>query len=188
LLTVKFVELFPVPPTVVTAIRPVVARRGDLLGAETDLRTVLEIGRGPAMALAIPQAMYWGIDGLTERSELADIAALAAGIEHGADLAGTLSGAMLGETRGRLALAGADQETARTELGAAAATYRTLHLFNPNGWGWRSALALATAGEDRGQALQLAASELADARRLGFPRPIGIALRILGLLEGANGA
>ncbi len=162
------------------------ARRGDLPGAGTDVRTAVETGQDHAMALAVPQALYWGVDALTERAELADVAALATGIELDPDLAQTLTGAMLRETRGRLALAAADLDTARVELRAAAATYKALHLLNPNGLCWRSALALAIAGEDPAQAQRLAASELADAWRLGFARPAGIALRTLGVLEGGE--
>jgi DNA-binding CsgD family transcriptional regulator len=51
---------------------------------------------------------------------------------------------------------------------------------------WRSALALAIAAEDRAEALRLAESELADARRLGVLRPAGIALRTRGLVVGGE--
>jgi hypothetical protein len=39
---------------------------------------------------------------------------------------------------------------------------------------------------DHSQALRLTESELADARRLGFPRPEGIALRTRGILLGGE--
>jgi DNA-binding CsgD family transcriptional regulator len=51
---------------------------------------------------------------------------------------------------------------------------------------WRSALALAIAGEDRAEALRLAGAELADARRLGFLRAAGIALRTQGIVAGGE--
>jgi len=63
--------------------------------------------------------------------------------------------------------------------------YRALHVFNPL-TSWRSDVALAIAGEDRAQALRLADSELTDARRLGFARPAGIALRTRGILAGGD--
>ncbi len=129
------------------------ARRGDLVGAETDMRTVIEIGTEHGAAFAVPSVLYFAADALIERAELADIAG--------------------------------DFATARAQLQAAADTYQALHLLNP-GTCWRSALALALAAEDPGQALRLADSELEAARRAGWPRPAGIALRTRGLLQGGQ--
>jgi ATP/maltotriose-dependent transcriptional regulator MalT len=160
-------------------------RRGDLVGAETELRAVIEIAMEYGMAFAVPSALYFGADALIERPELADVAALTDTIALAPDFARTASGAILREVRGRLALAQADFGTARAELQAAAGTYEALHLLSP-GTCWRSALALATAAEDPGQARQLAASELANAQRAGQPRAAGIALRTRGMLEGGK--
>jgi ATP/maltotriose-dependent transcriptional regulator MalT len=96
------------------------------------------------------------------------------------------AGANLAEVRGRLALAAGDFTAARAELRAAADIYRALHVVNPNVSCWRSALALAIAGEERAEALRLADAELADARRLGFARPAGIALRTRGMLASGE--
>ena len=162
------------------------ARHGELVGSETEVRAVIEIAVEHGMAFAVPSALYFGVDALIERPELADVAALAGTITLPPDFARTASGAILREVRGRLALAQADFGTARAELQAAADTYEELHLLNP-GTCWRSALALAMAAEDPGQARRLAGSELADARRAGLPRPAGIALRTRGMLEGGKG-
>jgi DNA-binding CsgD family transcriptional regulator len=162
------------------------ARHGELVGSETEVRAVIEIAVEHGMAFAVPSALYFGVDALIERPELADVAALAGTITLAPDFARTASGAILREVRGRLALAQADFGTARAELQAAADTYEELHLLNP-GTCWRSALALAMAAEDPGQARRLAGSELADARRAGLPRPTGIALRTRGMLEGGKG-
>src|SRR5215472_8338251 len=161
------------------------ARRGELVGAETDVRTVIEIAAEHGMAFAVPSVLYWGADALIERPELADAAALPGAIALAPDFARTASGALLQEVRGRLALAQADFGTARAELQAAADTYEALRLLSP-GTCWRSALALAVAAEDPGQARQLADSELAGARAAGLPRPVGIALRARGMLEGGQ--
>ena len=161
------------------------ARHGDLVGAETEVRAVIEIAVEHGMTFAVPSALYFGADALIERPELADVAALAGAIALPPDFARTASGAMLAEIRGRLALAEADFGRARAELQAAAGTYEALHLLNP-GTCWRSALALAVAAEDPGQALRLADGELAVARRAGLPRPTGIALRTRGMLGGGN--
>ena len=53
------------------------ARRGELVGAETDVRTVIEIAAEYGMAFAIPSALWYGADALIERPGLADVAALA---------------------------------------------------------------------------------------------------------------
>jgi DNA-binding CsgD family transcriptional regulator len=162
------------------------ARRGDLVAAETEVRTVIEIAAESGMAFAIPSALWYGADALIERPGLADVAALADASALPPDFARTASGAMLREVRGRLALATGDLSTARAELQAAAGTYQTLHLLNPGASCWRSALALAVAAEDPAGARRLAGSELQDARRAGLPRPTAIALRTRGMLQGGQ--
>jgi ATP/maltotriose-dependent transcriptional regulator MalT len=162
------------------------ARRGELVGAETEVRTVIEIAVEYGMAFAIPSALWYGADALIERPGLADVAALADIAALPSDLARTASGALLREVRGRLALAAGDLSTARAELKAAAGTYEALHLVSPGASCWRSALALAVAAEDPGEARRLANSELEEARRAGLPRPAGIALRTRGMLEGGE--
>jgi DNA-binding CsgD family transcriptional regulator len=161
-------------------------RRGELVGAETDVRTVIEIAVEYGMAFAIPSALWYGADALIERPGLADIAALADVAALPPDLARTASGALLREVRGRLALAAGDLSAARAELKAAAGTYEALHLVNPGASCWRSALALAVAAEDPAEARRLATSELQDARQAGLPRPAGIALRTRGMLAGGE--
>jgi ATP/maltotriose-dependent transcriptional regulator MalT len=161
-------------------------RRGELVGAETEVRTVIEIAVEYGMAFAIPSALWYGADALIERPGLADLAALADIAALPPDLARTASGALLREVRGRLALAAGDLSTARAELNAAAGTYEALHLVSPGASCWRSALALAVAAEDPGEARRLANSELEEARRAGLPRPAGIALRTRGMLEGGE--
>ena len=163
-----------------TAVR---TRRGDLVDAETDIRAFVDLAREHGMGFAIPMALYWACDALIERPELADVAALADAVEFGAGYAGKLAGALMREVRGRLAFAGSDLRGARTELKAAADTYLALKV---NVSSWRSALALAVAGEEPAEALRLARSELENAQRLDSPRLRGVALRTLGVLEGGQ--
>jgi len=157
------------------------ARRGELVAAESDVRTAMEIAAEHGATFVVPSALYCGADALIERAELADIAAVATKIELDPDLARTASGAILREVRGRLALAAGDFAVARAELGSAAETYESLHLRSP-GTGWRSALALTLAADDPGEALRLADRDLELARQAGLPRPAGIALRTRGML------
>jgi ATP/maltotriose-dependent transcriptional regulator MalT len=161
------------------------ARRGELVGAESDVRTAMEIAAEHSAPFVVPSALYCGADALIERPELADVAALVTGIELDPGLARTATGALLREVRGRLALAAGDFAAARAELQSAAETYEALHLLNP-GTCWRSALALSLAADDPSEALRLANTDLELARQAGLPRPAGIALRTRGMLAGGQ--
>jgi ATP/maltotriose-dependent transcriptional regulator MalT len=161
------------------------ARRGELVAAESDVRTVMELAAEHDVAFAVPSALYCGADALVERPELADVAAFATGIELDPGLAQTATGGLLAEVRGRLALAAGDFAAARAELRSAAETYESLHLLNPRTW-WRSALALTLAADDPGEALRLVNSDLELARQAGLPCPAGVALRTRGMLTGGR--
>jgi len=161
------------------------ARRGELAAAESDVRTAMEIAAEHGAMFVVPSALYCGADALIERPELADVAAIATGIQLDPDLARTASGAILGEVRGRLALAAGDFAGARAELRSAVEVYESLHLLNPSTC-WRSALALTLAADDPDEALRLAGRDLAEARQAGLARPAGIALRTRGMLAGGQ--
>jgi DNA-binding CsgD family transcriptional regulator len=158
-------------------------RGGDLANAEADLRRVVELDRDHAVALVVPLALCFAADALVERPDLAAALAPSAGWEIEDE---TVEGAMLHELRGRLALAHGSAHEARGDLEAAAATYEALHLCSARATSWRCALALAVGqgGDDeRERAAELAAAELAEARRFRSERAIGIALCTQGLLE-----
>jgi ATP/maltotriose-dependent transcriptional regulator MalT len=161
------------------------ARRGELVAAESDVRTAMEIAAEHGATFVVPSALYCGADALIERPELADVAALATGIELDPGLARTATGALLREVRGRLALAAGDFAAARAELQSAAGVYEALHLLNPSTC-WRSALALTLAADDPGEALRLVNTDLELARQAGLPRPAGVALRTRGMLAGGQ--
>jgi DNA-binding CsgD family transcriptional regulator/tetratricopeptide (TPR) repeat protein len=161
------------------------ARRGELVAAESDVRTAMEIAAEHGATFVVPSALYCGANALIERPELADVTALATGIELDPGLARTATGALLREVRGRLALAAGDFAAARAELQSAAGVYEALHLLNPSTC-WRSALALALAADDPGEALRLVNTDLALARQAGLPRPAGVALRTRGMLTGGQ--
>jgi ATP/maltotriose-dependent transcriptional regulator MalT len=161
------------------------ARRGELVAAESDVRTAMEIAAEHGATFVVPSALYCGADALIERPELADVTALATGIELDPGLARTATGALLREVRGRLALAAGDFAAARAELQSAAGVYEALHLLNPSTC-WRSALALTLAADDPGEALRLVNTDLELARQAGLPRPAGVALRTRGMLAGGQ--
>ena len=158
------------------------ARRGELYGAEEDVRQTQDFvqehwPRGGPIALT-----WMGVDVLIERPDVGDLVALVGMIELPPDLDRTVIAALLYETRGRLALANGNMVEARAALTQAASRFEAMGFLNPNFSTWRSALALVL--DDRDEALALARAELDDARRLGAARTIGIALRTIGLLEG----
>jgi DNA-binding CsgD family transcriptional regulator len=161
------------------------ARRGELVAAESDVRTAMEIAAEHGATFVVPSALYCGADALIERPELADVAAIATEIELDPDLARTATGALLQEVRGRLALAAGDFAAARSDLQSAAGIFESLHLLNPSTC-WRSALALTLAADDPGEALRLADTDLELAQQAGLPRPAGVALRTRGMLVGGQ--
>ena len=138
------------------------------------------------MTFAIPQGLYWGAEALVERPDLADVAALLSGIDLDPGIARTISGALMHEVRGRIAVSVGDLATARAELTAAAQAHAELRRPSESGAPWRSALALLAARDDRAEAMRLAAEQLDDAKRLGYPRLVGAALRTLGVVEGGE--
>jgi DNA-binding CsgD family transcriptional regulator len=83
---------------------------------------------------------------------------------------------------------------AREDFAGAAADFERLgtcmeafEMFNPAVVAWRSHLALALlALERREEAIKLARKEVELARAWGAPRPIGVALRVQGLVEGGE--
>lgn len=157
------------------------ARRGDLVSAEADLRTGLDLAHEYDLRFAQPIALWYGADAILERPALDDIAALAQTLELDPGLSETLHGAVLLEVRGRLRLLRGNAAGAIDDLRHCGQTLDALGMSSSSGW--RSALALALSGEDRDQALELASAELSDARRVGLPRAIGVALRTRGVLE-----
>jgi DNA-binding CsgD family transcriptional regulator/tetratricopeptide (TPR) repeat protein len=162
------------------------ARRGELAEAEVDIREVFELSSQHGLAFAIPTSLWLGVDALLERTDLADIAALADNIQLPPDLERISIGAVLKEVKGRLALARGDRAGARDALEGAAEIFTRVRLLNPNASCWRCALAAAL--DDPARAQALAQEELNDARRLGFARPIGIALLTLGRLADGEEA
>jgi DNA-binding CsgD family transcriptional regulator len=157
------------------------ARRGELTGAEALLTTALDLARGTGMLMVLTTAAFLLIDVVLERS-LTPVADIVEQTELPADFLATASGAMLLEARGRVRLARHDRDAAILDLRAAGRINEALR-FGPAWSGWRSALALALPREDRDMALRLAEEDLTQAQSTGLQRPIGIAVRTLGVLH-----
>jgi DNA-binding CsgD family transcriptional regulator len=157
-------------------------RRGDLPEAEADARAALDatlpLGRTYADLAEV----------LAERGELAEA------IET-LELAGlpedqyTYQTACLLDTRARLRIASGEvtQTQGLADLLAAGETIGSFGMHNPSYSAWRSQAALATLGlGDREEARRLVEEEIELARRWGTPRPLGVALRAAGLVEGGD--
>jgi DNA-binding CsgD family transcriptional regulator len=85
--------------------------------------------------------------------------------------------------RARLYQAGEQREAAITELVALGEDARRSDINNPGFVPWRSQLAHLVAAVEPRRALELAESELTDARRVSMPSAIGVALRARAACE-----
>jgi DNA-binding CsgD family transcriptional regulator len=157
-------------------------RRGSLVAAEADLRGGCERALEFGVLFAIPTLLWYCQDVLLERPDTADLAVLAESIELG-PMAEVFNGAFVYGVRGLLRFRAGERDTAIEQLRRMGAMCHALSFVNPNAIAWRSPLALMLAPDEAEEALELVSSELADARRIGQPRGIGVALRTLGMLE-----
>ena len=160
-------------------------RRGELIEAETELRTILDLVMASGMGLWITAAFYLFAEAILERPSLDDVAQRGVALELEPRFLSTASGSIMLEFRGRLALARGDRSAAVADLRVCAGIFRPLG-YGPLYSSWRSALALALPPEQRPEAMSLVAEELALARATGLQRPCGVALRAAGLLEGGE--
>ncbi len=149
-------------------------RRGDLVGAEADLRLALELG--PMDPVALPTALWYAADAILERPTLDDVVEQIMAMTVPEPLVDTIVDAWLREVRGRLRHLAGDTDAAVCELREAG---RMIGVFSQRGpmlTGWRRALVRILARLDPAAAMQLADEELADARRSLVPSWIGSAL------------
>ena len=155
-------------------------RRGDLVEAEADARAALDA----TLPLGFTYAHLAEV--LAERGELAEAI-------RTLELAGvpddqpTYQTACLLDPRARLRIAGGDVEQGLADLLAAGERLESFGMRNPSYSAWRSQAALAMLGlGDRQEARRLVGEEIELARRWGAPRPLGVALRAAGLVEGGE--
>jgi DNA-binding CsgD family transcriptional regulator len=156
-------------------------RRGDLTEAEADARAALEA--------ALPFAFTYALlaEALVERGELVEAI-------RTLDLAGVpdenqpnYQMSVLLEPRARLRIARGEVEQGLADLLAAGEHMESFGVRNPSYSAWRSDGALVAHGlGDRHEARRLVGEEVELARRWGAPRPVGVALRAAGLIEGGD--
>jgi DNA-binding CsgD family transcriptional regulator/mono/diheme cytochrome c family protein len=155
-------------------------RRGQIAAGEADARAAIELATAHGLHFIAPHAHSFLGEALIEQGDLEQAATL---LEH-ADLGpmqGTHPEVRFLNTRGRARLARGDQQAALEDLRACQA--QPFVTRNPNMVAWRTTLALALPEDSREEALSLAQAELDDARRIGQPRAIGVALRTQALLS-----
>ena len=162
------------------------ARRGDLVGAEADIRSGLAIVQEHGLVFALPSLLTYATDPAIERPQLDDVALLTMTTVLPPDFAASASGALALLARGRIARAQGEPGEAAADLRAAGEIIEALGFTNPGMLPWRSELALCLAGDEPGEAEALVDSELTDARRIGVPRAVGVALLAKGALNGGE--
>jgi class 3 adenylate cyclase/tetratricopeptide (TPR) repeat protein len=163
------------------------AQRGDLQGAEDDLRESDEL----VPYLTSQQgAIYYRsylADVLTNKGEVAEAEQSLAVLELPEDV--PQSGHMiffLG-ARGWTRLAHGDHEGARADYARLGECMEAFDMRNPAVVAWRSHLALALIGLGRcDEALERARDEVELARGWGAPRALGVALRTEGLAQSGD--
>ncbi len=161
------------------------ARQGDLAAAEAELRAGLAMAHEVDMPMVDVSAVFYLQDAILERPSSEDLAEMAETIELDPGFAATWSGGMLLISRGRLRVARRDRQRGCEDLRRGLEIQEALHM-GPAVSPARSALALALPDADRAEALSLVDEELALARASGLARPIGVALRAAGVLEGGE--
>jgi DNA-binding CsgD family transcriptional regulator len=163
------------------------AQRGDLEAGVEDLRESDElVPYLPTQQGSIYYHSYLA-DVLTNRGELdeAEASLAALGVPEEVPKSGHMI-YFLG-ARGWLRLAQGDPEGARADFARLGELMEAFRMKNPAVLGWRSHLALPLLALDRrDEALGLVREEVELARAWGAPRPIGVALRTLGIVEGGE--
>lgn len=163
------------------------SRRGELTIAAADIEAALELAENADLLMGVTTMAFFLIDVLLERADLGRLVDLVEQTELPEDFLRTASGAHLIEARGHLRVLRRDRDRGIADLRAVGEIYRALR-FGPAHSSWRSALALALPRAQSVEARELAAEELELAQATGLARPIGIALRTLGVLDdGAVG-
>lgn len=167
---------------VANALRAMVRyRRGDLRGAEADARTALEAQEGLSLLSDVyARAALCGV--LVERGELAEAEQTLDGVPEAAANSATHLGHHILDMRARLRLAQDRPADALADLEACLIYEREMEVRH-GGWSaWRAKAAEAhLALGDRRRAAAIAGKALELARDLGTPRPVGLALRVVGL-------
>lgn len=162
-------------------------RRGNLVAAAAELRAVCERSQEIGLPFGTLSLLSYCVEVLVERPDVADLAELALTIDAG-PFAGLAAGAMLSEVRARLYREAGRTAEAVAELRGVGELAEKIGIDNPNGlfFCWRSRLASMLGPQQREEALELVAAELAAARRSGPAGAVGVVLRAQGVVTGGE--
>jgi DNA-binding CsgD family transcriptional regulator/tetratricopeptide (TPR) repeat protein len=162
--------------------------RGDLAEAEADAREALAAGEAWATSPRFSgHALAFLADALMEQGKLDDAAAALARAVVGESFPDTARLLFLPDSRARLRMLRGDLAGGLEETLEAGRRFEELGGRNPAFLAWRSQAALALLELDQqDEARRLAGDELELARTWGAPRALGAALRVAGLVEGAQ--
>jgi DNA-binding CsgD family transcriptional regulator len=161
-------------------------RRGRIPDAEADARTAIEAADEAGWRFA-DYAVAFLIDALIELGRLDEATTILESRGHHRLIPHTFMHDRLLWSRARVRLAQGRPQAGLSDLEELARRERHWRAQCPAALPYRSTIAVALAGTGRrDRACRLAAEELHLARRFGAPRPIGIALRALGLTEGGT--
>lgn len=152
----------------------VALRRGRIVVAEAEAREAVQLLEAHDLYFLAPYAFSFLGEALIESGELAEAERLLDRADLG-PMRGSAPESRLALTRARLRMARGDESGAVSELRDHEAQNPWLN--NPNALAWRSTLALALPAALRAEATKLVDLELEQARRIGQPRAIGVALR-----------
>jgi DNA-binding CsgD family transcriptional regulator len=162
-------------------------RRGELAEAEADTRAAYELAAEyDVTAIGAINAANLGMTLLERGKREEEAAAVVDSVPLTPLLIEGATGIFLLEARGRICLARGQHVQAIADLRRCGQLADHARLHNPNGFAWRSALALALAPDHLAEARELAQAELELARHANVRRAIGIALRVCGLLADAH--
>ncbi len=159
----------------------VLARRGDLVGAEARARDLVALAMETGMALWLASMAHVTQDLLAERPSTEDLRAVVEAFEPPPAFRQTRGAAFLFESRGRVALALGNRSAAVVHLRSVQEINRPLSI-GPALSPWRSQLALALSAEEPDEAAALVAEELRLTN--GYPRARAVALRARGVISG----
>jgi ATP/maltotriose-dependent transcriptional regulator MalT len=157
----------------------VALRRGEIAAAEADARSAVELATTHGLHFILPHSYSFLGEALIELGELNEAALLLKRAELGPMRGSRPEGRFL-HTVARVSLVRGDRDAAIAALRACEGQEPWFK--NPNAMTWRSTLALALPASSRAEALALVDLELKQARKVGLPRAIGVALRARGLL------
>lgn len=162
--------------------------RGAISDAEAAARHVLDLSREHGFPAEIATATTVLVETMIERGEYDAAWTELEALNMTGDLPRLNTFIWVLARRGRLRAARGDAEAGLADLLEAGRRYAEWGVLNPAEARWRSDAALLRLGlGDAAGAVELADEELDLARRFGAPRPLGVALRVRGLVEGGEG-